>query len=81
MASCLLVKASDPEALKDVKGNPVVRPYTPVSASDHPGELVLLVKKYEKGNMSKYIHELKEGDTLGIKGPITKFPYKSAFLS
>ncbi|KAF8913182.1 cytochrome-b5 reductase [Gymnopilus junonius] len=75
ITSCLVVKASDPEALKDAKGKPIIRPYTPVSRSDHPGELVLLVKEYDTGNMSKYIHSLKEGDTLAIKGPIPKFPY------
>ncbi|KAF9056048.1 NADH-cytochrome b5 reductase [Panaeolus papilionaceus] len=75
VASCLVVKSSNPEDLVDAKGKPVIRPYTPVSAPDAPGELTLLVKKYETGNMSKYIHELKEGDILAIKGPITKFPY------
>ena len=59
VASCLLVKASDPEALKDPKGKPIIRPYTPVSPSDAPGVLTLLVKRYENGNMSKYIHTLK----------------------
>jgi len=77
VASCLLVKASDPEALKDAKGNPVIRPYTPVSPPDTPGELTLLIKRYEQGVMSKYIHTLKEGSTLSIKGPIIKFPYKA----
>jgi cytochrome-b5 reductase len=77
VASCLVVKASDPEALKDAKGNPMIRPYTPVSPSDAPGILTLLVKRYENGNMSKYIHTLKEGDTLFIKGPIPKFPYQT----
>jgi len=77
VASCLLVKASDPEALKDANGNPVVRPYTPVSPPDTPGELTLLIKRYEQGLMSKYIHSLKEGSTLSIKGPILKFPYKA----
>jgi len=35
------------------------------------------VKNYENGNASKYIHSLKEGDTLAMKGPIPKFPYKT----
>ncbi|KAG6871777.1 hypothetical protein C0995_000227 [Termitomyces sp. Mi166 len=77
VASCLLVKASDPEALKDAKGKPVIRPYTPISSPDHKGDLSLLIKKYDNGNASKYIHELKEGDTLSFKGPIAKFPYKT----
>ncbi|KAJ3796968.1 cytochrome-b5 reductase [Lentinula aff. detonsa] len=76
VASCIVVKASDPEALKDEKGKPIIRPYTPISPSEHKGELTLLIKKYDNGNASKHIHGLKEGDTLSIKGPIPKFPYK-----
>ncbi|KAJ7116842.1 cytochrome-b5 reductase [Mycena crocata] len=76
VASCVVVKASDPEALKDQKGNPVVRPYTPVSAADNTGELAFLIKRYDTGVMSKHIHSLKVGDSLSIKGPIPKFPYK-----
>lgn len=59
VASCLVVKASDPEALVDAKGKPIIRPYTPVSPPDAPGELTLLVKRYENGNMSKYMFSLK----------------------
>lgn len=81
VASCLLVKASDSEALKDPKGNPVIRPYTPVSPPNSPGELTLLIKRYEQGLMSKHIHSLKEGSTLSIKGPILKFPYKCRYPS
>ncbi|KAF5332468.1 hypothetical protein D9611_005133 [Ephemerocybe angulata] len=77
ITSCLLVKSSDPEALKDAKGKPVIRPYTPTSLPDQKGELTLLVKKYDEGKASKHIHELKEGDSLSFKGPISKFPYKA----
>ncbi|RXW18572.1 hypothetical protein EST38_g7283 [Candolleomyces aberdarensis] len=77
VASCLIVKSSDPEVLKDAKGKPIIRPYTPISGPDHKGELVLLVKKYDEGKASKHIHELKEGETLSLKGPISKFPYKA----
>ena len=73
----VVVKASDPEALKDDKGKPVIRPYTPISPSDLPGELVFLIKRYDYGLASKHIHNMKEGDTLSIKGPIMKFPYQS----
>ncbi|KAF8240910.1 cytochrome-b5 reductase [Tricholoma matsutake] len=77
VASCLVVKSSDPEALKDANGKPIIRPYTPISPPEHNGELALMVKKYEAGNASKHIHSLKEGDTLAMKGPISKFPYKA----
>jgi cytochrome-b5 reductase len=39
-ASALLTKASDPQALLDDKGKPVIRPYTPIS------HVRLLVKEY-----------------------------------
>lgn len=76
IASCVIVKSSDPEGLKDAKGKPVIRPYTPISRSDTPGELTFLIKRYESGLASKYIHGLKPGEKLAIKGPIQKFPYK-----
>ncbi|KAJ8084823.1 hypothetical protein AAF712_011652 [Marasmius tenuissimus] len=76
VASCLVVKSSDPEALKDAKGKPIIRPYTPISSPDQPGELTLLIKRYEQGNASKHIHSLQPGDTLAIKGPIPKWPWK-----
>lgn len=76
VTSCLVVKSSDSAALVDAKGNPIIRPYTPISQPDEKGILSLLVKNYENGNASKHIHSLKEGDTLAVKGPIPKWPYK-----
>jgi cytochrome-b5 reductase len=55
VASCLLVRS----ALTDANGKPIIRPYTPISPPDRKGELALLVKRYENGNQSKYIHSLK----------------------
>ncbi|GBE77136.1 NADH-cytochrome b5 reductase 2 [Sparassis crispa] len=78
VASCVLVQtAGDGLAIQDNKGQPVHRPYTPVSPSDAPGVFTLLVKRYEEGKMSKHIHDLKPGDKLAIKGPIMKIPYKA----
>ncbi|KAF9484116.1 NADH-cytochrome b5 reductase [Pholiota conissans] len=76
IASCIVVKSTDAEALKDGEGKPIIRPYTPISTPDTPGELTLLIKRYEAGNASKHIHSLKVGDSLSVKGPIAKFPYK-----
>ena len=76
VASCVVVKSSEPEGLTDAKGKPVMRAYTPISRSDTPGELTFLIKKYENGLASGYIHGLHPGDKLAIKGPIPKFPYK-----
>ncbi|KAI8980634.1 cytochrome-b5 reductase [Trametes punicea] len=78
VASCVVVKSSQDASnpLVDDKGKPVIRPYTPISPSDLPGELTFLIKRYDTGKMSKHIHELKPGDKLSIKGPIPKFDYK-----
>ena len=59
VASCLVVRSSDPKVLTDAKGKPIIRPYTPISPPDLKGELVLMIKRYENGNQSKYIHSLK----------------------
>jgi cytochrome-b5 reductase len=74
VASCVLFKG--PEELKDNKGKPIVRPYTPTSASDEPGVLEFVIKRYENGLMSQHVHNMKPGDAISIKGPIPKFPWK-----
>lgn len=73
VASCVLLKA---ENLTDANGRPMARPYTPISASDLEGELTFIIKKYETGNVSKYIHSLQPGDKLAVKGPLPKWPWK-----
>lgn len=83
VASCVVVKsASDASTpLLDSNGKPIIRPYTPISPSDLPGELTFIIKRYDQGNMSKYIHSLSIGDKLAIKGPIPKFEFKSSSAS
>ena len=76
IASCVYIETPN---LKDAKGEPMHRPYTPISASDLEGELVFIIKKYETGNVSKHIHSLKTGDTLKIKGPLPKWSWKSKY--
>ncbi|PPQ77949.1 hypothetical protein CVT25_015424 [Psilocybe cyanescens] len=89
VASCVAVRASNPDHLKDDKGEPFFRPFTPISPPDAVGELVLLVKRYEAGNVSKYNSNttsavfinteipVQEGDTLAFKGPYLKFAYET----
>jgi len=79
ITSLVVVRPSEgsQNAPVDNKGNLAIRAYTPISSPDHEGELVLLIETYENGIISKYVHErLKPGDTLAIKGPIPKLPYK-----
>lgn len=76
VAACVVVKSTNLDALKDAEGKPIIRAYTPISESDKAGEISFLIKKYDQGNASKHIHGLKVGDTLDIKGPISKYPWK-----
>ncbi|KAG8904924.1 NADH-cytochrome b5 reductase, partial [Tulasnella sp. 417] len=82
VAACVVIKTApakeDPEhpPLLDAKGKPYVRPYTPISPSDHPEEITFLIKKYETGKVTPYLHAMKPGQTVGIKGPFPKTPYK-----
>jgi cytochrome-b5 reductase len=69
VCSCVLVKA-------EIDGKPVIRPYTPVTTPDEKGHFDLCVKVYPDGVMSKYIHGLKIGDKLDVKGPLAKYQYK-----
>ncbi|KAF9225294.1 ferredoxin reductase-like protein [Gyrodon lividus] len=73
VTSCVYLKTED---FTDAKGKPMYRPYTPISASDLEGELTFIIKKYETGNVSKYIHSLKPGDKLAVKGPLPKWSWK-----
>jgi len=77
ITSCVYLRAANPDDLVDDKGKPVIRPYTPISTSDAKGEFVFLIKKYDTGVASKYIHTLKEGDSLAVKGPIPKLAWKT----
>eukprot|EP00249_Psilotum_nudum_P028968 c3901_g1_i1 orf=375-1412(-) len=74
VASCLLTRVQMGTAA-DGRPNYVIRPYTPISDSDAKGYFDLMVKIYPEGKMSKYIGSLNPGDTLEVKGPISKFPY------
>jgi cytochrome-b5 reductase len=69
--------ASDPNAPKDKKGNPVGRPYTPISNREQEGEVTFLIKKYNTGVLTPYIHNLKPGDKIDVKGPIVKRLWKN----
>ncbi|TFK56332.1 cytochrome-b5 reductase [Heliocybe sulcata] len=76
VASCVYIKSTGDNAPKDAKGNPVARPYTPISAPDLPGEFVFLIKKYDTGVMTPWIANMKLGEKIAVKGPLPKWPYK-----
>lgn len=54
-----MLRAGDEKAIVDDKGNAVARPYTPISASERPGEVEFLIKKYDTGKVTPYLHNMK----------------------
>ncbi|KAF9568111.1 NADH-cytochrome b5 reductase [Mortierella alpina] len=67
VASCVMTKFTNAE------GKAVIRPYTPTSDADLKGSFDFIVKRYDAGVMSAHFHSLKVGDTLAVKGPMTKY--------
>lgn len=59
----------------DINGKEIMRSYTPTSSDDDLGYFDLLIKSYEKGNISRYVSLLKIGDKVRIKGPKGQFKY------
>ncbi|KAI1797813.1 NADH-cytochrome b5 reductase [Ganoderma leucocontextum] len=59
----------------EINGKDIMRSYTPTSSDDNLGHFDLLIKAYEKGNISRYISLLKIGDRVRIKGPKGQFKY------
>ncbi|KAG0314586.1 NADH-cytochrome b5 reductase [Dissophora globulifera] len=66
-ASCVVTKFIKED------GKPVIRPYTPTSDMSDTGSFAFVIKHYDGGPMSSHIHSLKPGETLAVKGPITKY--------
>ncbi|KAL4069511.1 ferredoxin reductase-like C-terminal NADP-linked domain-containing protein [Scleroderma citrinum] len=59
----------------EINGKEIVRSYTPTSSDDDLGHFDLLIKSYEKGNISRYVSLLKIGDKVRIRGPKGFFKY------
>ncbi|RGP72405.1 cytochrome-b5 reductase [Fusarium longipes] len=56
---------------------PTPRPYTPISPSDEPGYMDLLVKKYPNGKGSGYLHSLQPGDKLYFAAVLPEYRWKT----
>lgn len=59
----------------EINGKDIMRSYTPTSSDDDLGHFDLLIKSYEKGNISKFISLVKIGDKIRVKGPKGQFKY------
>ena len=56
VCACILLKG------RAADGQDAVRPYTPISDNTMLGKFQLLIKTYEQGVVSKYVHGLSIGD-------------------
>nr|ATU82295.1 NADH-cytochrome b5 reductase [Macrocybe gigantea] len=65
----------------EINGKEIVRSYTPISNDDDRGAFDLLIKSYEKGNISRYVAGLKIGQTIRVKGPKGNFQYAPGLCS
>ncbi|KAJ8580456.1 NADH-cytochrome b5 reductase [Rhizopogon salebrosus TDB-379] len=59
----------------EIDGKTITRSYTPTSSDDDLGHFDLLIKSYEKGNISRYFSLLKLGNKVRIRGPKGAFKY------
>ncbi|KAJ3046323.1 NADH-cytochrome b5 reductase [Rhizophlyctis rosea] len=59
----------------EIGGKEVVRSYTPTTSDDDKGHFDLLVKTYPNGNISRYLADLKIGQTMKVKGPKGQFKW------
>lgn len=60
----------------EINGKDIVRSYTPTSSDDDIGHFDLLVKTYEKGNISRYLSLLNIGEKIRVRGPKGQFKYQ-----
>lgn len=61
VCACILLKG------KTTEGEDAVRPYTPVSDNTTRGKFQLLIKSYDQGVVSEYVHSLSVGDDVEFK--------------
>ncbi|KAJ7630662.1 ferredoxin reductase-like C-terminal NADP-linked domain-containing protein [Roridomyces roridus] len=59
----------------EINGKDIMRSYTPISNDEQKGSFDLLIKSYEKGNISRHFALLKLGNNIRVKGPKGAFDY------
>lgn len=55
----------------------IVRSYTPTSSDEDKGYFQLLIKTYPTGNVSRFVGDMKIGDSIRVRGPKGNFNYHS----
>ncbi|OBZ70005.1 putative FAD-binding protein C17H9.12c [Grifola frondosa] len=54
----------------------VERPYTPLEGIDNEGRMKFWIKKYEKGEVGRWLHSKIVGDKIEIRGPLKTWPWQ-----
>ncbi|KAG9016113.1 hypothetical protein FRB93_011587 [Tulasnella sp. JGI-2019a] len=54
----------------------VERPYTPLNGLEEDGTMSFWVKRYEHGEVGRWFHRRKVGETVEIRGPVKTFDWK-----
>ena len=71
VCACILAKAPGrgrgPKGKDDWDGSDAVRPYTPISDNGMVGKFELLVKRYDGGAVSQYLHGLRLGAKVAFR--------------
>ncbi|KAI0750784.1 ferredoxin reductase-like protein [Daedaleopsis nitida] len=54
----------------------VERPFTPLEGMDSEGRMKFWVKRYEKGEVGRWLHSKNTGDYIEIRGPLKTWPFR-----
>ncbi|KAH7930035.1 riboflavin synthase domain-like protein [Leucogyrophana mollusca] len=78
-----LLPMHDPESLASIwsiyikdDDIQVERPYTPLEGVDEKGHMKFWVKKYEKGEVGRWLHSKTVGDDIEVRGPMQTWRWK-----
>jgi cytochrome-b5 reductase len=55
----------------------VERPYTPLEGIDEHGHMSFWIKKYQDGQVGRWLHSKNVGDTVEIRGPAKTWEWQS----
>lgn len=55
----------------------VERPFTPLEGIDNQGQMRFWIKKYENGEVGRWLHSKKAGETIEIRGPLKTWPWRA----
>ncbi|KAF7983897.1 hypothetical protein HWV62_18260 [Athelia sp. TMB] len=54
----------------------VERPYTPLEGIDENGQMKFWIKKYPKGEVGRWLHSKKVGESIEVRGPLQTWPWE-----